>query len=97
MDGDAVAEEIWEERRRPGEALGQTFDSRETAEEELQRDSGEQSPVRLHRGSPEAELRQELQRSKPTLRLGDHRGSKVSESTMVKKCFANALNSRVVL
>lgn len=86
--GAAVAEEIWEERRRAGEAFGQTPDSRGTAEEEQpQRDGGEQSPVRLHRGSPAVELRKELQRSKPTLRLSEHRGSKVSESRMVEKMF----------
>lgn len=88
---DAVAEETWEERRRPGEALGQTSDSRETADEEPLRDSREQSPFRRRRGSPAAELRKELQRSKPTLRFGGHRGSKVSEATFnelrVKKCF----------
>lgn len=80
VDRDATAEEIWEERRRPGEALGQTStpDSRELPDEKLQRDRREQSPVRLHRGSPAAELRKEQQRSKPALRLGDHRGSKVS-------------------
>lgn len=80
MDRDAVAEEIWAERRRPGEALRQTSDGRETADEEPQRDNREQSPVRLHRGSPAAELRKEMQRGTPTLRLGDHRCSKVSES-----------------
>lgn len=97
LDGDAVAEEIWEERCRPGEALGQTTDGRETAGEEPQRDGGEHSPIRLHRGSPAAEQRKELQRTKPALRLGDHRGSKVSESMRVKKCCGNALNSCVVL
>lgn len=78
-DRDAAAEEIWEERHRPGEALGQTStcDGRELLDEELRRDRREQSPVRLRRGSPAAELIKEQQRSKPALRLGDHRGSKV--------------------
>lgn len=77
MDRDAVAEEVWEERRRPGEPLGHTSDSRETLDGELQRDSGEL-------------------RSKPALRLGDHRGGKVSESIfnelMVKTCFSYLLD-----
>ncbi|KAK5874010.1 hypothetical protein PBY51_018998 [Eleginops maclovinus] len=100
---DVLTEEDWEERGRVEEAGGQTtaVESRELLDVE-QQDRREQSPVQQQlqlQGPPVAELRRELLRNRPALRLKDHRDGRSSTSLEVSltahECLSDVQSSRL--
>ncbi|KAL3065509.1 hypothetical protein OYC64_015640 [Pagothenia borchgrevinki] len=100
VDRDLLTEEDWEGRRRVEEAGGQTaaVESRELLGVEVQQDRRGQSPVQQQLLGP-PELRRELQRNRPALRLRDQRDGRSSTSLEVSltahECLSDVQSSRL--